>query len=267
MKILLVADLHYDLRKFDWVVQAADHVDVVVIAGDHLKDGLNVPLPAQAVVVQRYFQIIRVKRPLLACSGNADIDWRDEAGERVARWLDKGRYLDVAVDGDAKAIGDTLFSVCPWVDGPARQRAVGEQLSFDNTFRPTRWIWVSHAPPRATSISWNGVEDAGDEPLRIRAEEYQPDFVLSGHVHAAPFTEGGSWTDWIGGTAVFNAGHEDGPVPSHIVIDTDLPRAYWVSRAAIETVELAGPPEAPRAIDIVPDWLAAMGSGAARRRA
>ena len=36
MRCLLVADLHYDLRKFDWVVAAAAHVDVVVIAGDHL---------------------------------------------------------------------------------------------------------------------------------------------------------------------------------------------------------------------------------------
>jgi len=36
VKCLLVADLHCDLRKFDWVLAAAETVDVVVLAGDHL---------------------------------------------------------------------------------------------------------------------------------------------------------------------------------------------------------------------------------------
>jgi hypothetical protein len=46
MKCLLVADLHYDLRKFDWVVAAAAHVDVVVLAGDHLDAAAVVGRPS-----------------------------------------------------------------------------------------------------------------------------------------------------------------------------------------------------------------------------
>ena len=63
MKCLLVADLHYDLRKFDWVVAAAAHVDVVVLAGDHLDAAAAVGRSSQAVIVQKYFRRIRERAP------------------------------------------------------------------------------------------------------------------------------------------------------------------------------------------------------------
>jgi predicted phosphodiesterase len=39
MKCLLVADLHYALRKFDWVVDTPAYVDVVVLSGDRERSG------------------------------------------------------------------------------------------------------------------------------------------------------------------------------------------------------------------------------------
>ena len=36
MRILLTSDLHYKLRQFDWLFQAAPDFDAVVIAGDHI---------------------------------------------------------------------------------------------------------------------------------------------------------------------------------------------------------------------------------------
>ena len=36
MRWLLVADLHYSLPQYDWVMQVAGNFDVVIIAGDHL---------------------------------------------------------------------------------------------------------------------------------------------------------------------------------------------------------------------------------------
>ena len=62
LKCLLVADLHYDLRKFDWVVDAAGHVDLVVLAGDHLDAFSVVDRPAQTIVVQKYLRRIRDAR-------------------------------------------------------------------------------------------------------------------------------------------------------------------------------------------------------------
>ena len=64
--------------------------------------------------------------------------------------------------------------------------------------------------------------------------------MLSGHVHQSPFTRDGSWADRIGDTWVFNAGHQIGPLPSHIVVDTERPGAYWCSLAATEVTPLTG---------------------------
>ena len=43
MRLLLVADLHYSLPQFDWVLSIADGFDVVVMAGDHLDLASIVP--------------------------------------------------------------------------------------------------------------------------------------------------------------------------------------------------------------------------------
>jgi hypothetical protein len=51
MRLLLVADLHYSLRQFDWVLDNAARFDVVVIAGDHLDLSSIVDGRAQSVVV------------------------------------------------------------------------------------------------------------------------------------------------------------------------------------------------------------------------
>ena len=37
MRLLAVADLHYSLPQFDWVLEIAADFDVVVLAGDHLE--------------------------------------------------------------------------------------------------------------------------------------------------------------------------------------------------------------------------------------
>jgi len=35
MKCLLVSDLHYALKQYDWITNVSKDFDVVVIAGDH----------------------------------------------------------------------------------------------------------------------------------------------------------------------------------------------------------------------------------------
>jgi len=149
LKCLLVADLHYDLRKFDWVVDAAAHVDVVVLAGDHLEIAAIVDRPAQTIVVQKYFKRLQAIAPLLICSGNHDLDARNASGELVAKWLRNARYMGIPTDGDAKQIGDTLFSLCPWWDGERGKAEIGEQLARDAKARPARWVWVYHRRPKA----------------------------------------------------------------------------------------------------------------------
>lgn len=267
MKCLLLADLHYDLRKFDWVLAVAAHVDVVVLAGDHLDLASTVDRPAQAIVAQQYFRRIRAKAPLLICSGNHDLDHCDSAGEYRTRWITNARFFDVPTDGDSKQIGDTLFTICPWSNGKMSRAEIERQLARDSTARPTRWVWVHHVPPNGSPISWDGRRMFGDVALRKWIERFQPDLVLSGHVHQSPFTAAGSWADRIGTSWVFNAGHQIGPLPSHIVVDTTELGAYWVSLEAAEGASLDQPPNQPLgrpfpAIADPPAWLVAMGQAA-----
>lgn len=259
MKCLLVADLHYDLRKFDWVVTAADHVDVVVLAGDHLDAFSPVDRPAQAIIVQKYLRRIRRRAPLLICSGNHDLDSCDVSGELSTRWISRAHQFDVPNDGDSHRIGETLFTICPWHDGRGKRAEIARHLAHDATVRPASWVWVHHAPPKDSPTSWDGKRSFGDDALRAWILKYQPDIVLSGHVHQSPFTADGSWADRIGKTWVFNAGHQIGPLPSHVLVDTAVPGAYWISLMGAEGAPLNQAPTRPFApITNPPPWLLAI---------
>jgi hypothetical protein len=136
-------------------------------------------------------------------------------------------------------------------------------LERDAALRPACWVWVHHAPPAGSPTSWDGRKSFGDPALREWIERLQPDLVLSGHVHQSPFTRDGSWADRIGRTWVFNAGHQIGPLPSHVVVDTGRPGAYWCSLAGAEVTPLGGAANRPFApVADPPDWLLAMARAA-----
>jgi predicted MPP superfamily phosphohydrolase len=153
MKCLLISDLHYALKQFDWVMTSAQDFDVVVIAGDHLDISSTVDARAQAIVILRYFRRLRAVTQLVVCSGNHDLDARNAAGEKVARWMGRVRQLGVPTDGECLTVGDTMFTICPWWDGPQTREAVGVQLAGDAAKPKARWIWVYHAPPDASPTS------------------------------------------------------------------------------------------------------------------
>jgi Icc-related predicted phosphoesterase len=258
MRLLLVADLHYSLPQFDWVLSQADAFDVVVMAGDHLDLASMVDGRAQSVVVRKYFGRLRDKTRLLICSGNHDLDAKNESGEKIARWLGNSRQDGAPSDGDSLVFGDTLFTICPWWDGPIVRESIGAQLAEAASRRVKRWIWVHHAPPAKSATSWGGDRYFGDVELRDWIEQYRPDIVLSGHVHQSPFVKDGSWVDRIGSTWVFNAGQQFGAPPAHVIIDTDEGEALWFSAAGSQFVRLHEPLERPvQKLAALPDWLIA----------
>ena len=258
MRLLLVADLHYSLPQFDWVLGQADDFDVVVLAGDHLDLASIVDGRAQSVVVRKYFSRLRAKTRVLICSGNHDLDAKNEAGEKVARWLSGSQPEGVLSDGESIVIDGTLFTACPWWDGPIVKARIGAQLAEAAAKRPDRWIWLHHAPPAKSPTSWGGDRHFGDVELREWIEQYRPDMVLSGHVHQSPFVKNGSWVDRIGPTWVFNAGQQFGAPPTHIIIDTDEGEALWFSAAGGQFVRLEAPLERPvPQLKTLPDWFTA----------
>ena len=256
MRCLVVADLHYSLPQYDWVANVAADFDLVIIAGDHIDLSSHVDFRAQAVVIANYLELIRAKTRLFTCSGNHDLDSRDEAGEKTAKWISDAARLDVPVDGQSLQIGDALFSICPWWDGPlARERLAG-QLANDAQKPKKAWYWVHHAPAQGSPTSWTGSKSFGDAALLEWINAYKPDMVFSGHVHQSPFAKGGSWVDQIGSTWVFNMGQHSGAPPAHIIFDTAQNEAVWQSAAGIQTVRLGEPLARPLPnLGAPPAWL------------
>lgn len=256
MRCLLVSDLHYTLRQFDWVSGSADAFDVVVIAGDHLDITSSVEIQAQITVILAYLKRLCSKTRIIVCSGNHDLDSRNLDGEKYARWISKSRHIGVPTDDDSPLIDRTLFTICPWWDGPRGCEKVGEQLACDSRKSKERWIWVYHAPPDGSPTSWGGRRHFGDSQLLQWITQYSPDIVMTGHIHQSPFKEGGSWVDRIGSTWVFNPGRQVGPCPTHIILDTDQQAALWFSLAGAEVVFLNQPLERPvPELTELPDWL------------
>lgn len=261
MRCLVVADLHYSLPQFDWVLAVAPHFDLVIVAGDALDIGSSVDFRAQIVVVRKYLAMLSEVTTVMLCSGNHDLDELDSEGEKIARWIDDLDLIGISRDGDNRLIGDTLFTICPWWDGPRTKQKIADLLGKAAAARDShKWIWVHHAPPANSPTSWGGKRFMGDVELVQWIDQFRPDIVLSGHVHQSPFVNDGSWFDRIGKTWIFNAGHQFGSPPAFIALDLDAGTAFWLSAAGEQVVDLGAPLRRPaeRVVD-APDWLRALG--------
>ncbi|MBR0937555.1 metallophosphoesterase [Bradyrhizobium jicamae] len=260
MRCLVVADLHYSLRQFDWLLSAAPQFDLVIFAGDALNIASAVDFRAQIVVVRKYLARLARLTRVIFCSGNHDLDERDAAGEKIARWVGGIREFGIACDGDNVEIGGTLFSVCPWWDGAQVKARIDAQLRDAAAMQPKCWIWAHHAPPANSPTSWGGRRFFGDTELMQLIMRYQPQIVISGHVHQSPFIPNGSWYDRLGYSWVFNAGLQPGWPPAHIVLDLDEGKAFWLAAGDEQVIDLAVPLSRPAAaVTAPPAWLTSLG--------
>jgi predicted MPP superfamily phosphohydrolase len=242
VRVLLVSDLHYDLRKLDWVMarvsDPSDAIDVVVLAGDLLDIASSLPLDAQITVVLSYLERLAARLPTVVCSGNHDLDTRTDSGEKATRWLAEARAYGVVVDGDSLDVGDWRVTACAWWEGPETLAVLEERLAAAASDRPDNWAWAFHGPPEGP-LSWTGSRHYGDPELPRLLDTYSPDVVLCGHIHQAPFTPEGAWSEQRGTTWLFNAGYQRGDQPSFIELDLEDRRASWFSASEQGTVELA----------------------------
>lgn len=206
-------------------------------------------------MVKQYIGKLKERTQLLVCSGNHDLDSRDQTGEKVSRWILDARNYGVPCDGDSFFFSGTLFTICPWWDGPTVRSNINALLAEDAKKRLKRWIWVHHAPPARSPTSWDGTSYRGDVELEQWIGDYSPDAVLCGHVHQSPFRAGGSWVDRIGSTWVFNAGRQYGRPPTHIILDSAHETALWFSEAGNQFVRLDQTPIRVQDLTEVPAWL------------
>jgi Icc-related predicted phosphoesterase len=237
MRILVVADLHYSLKQFDWVRARMTEMDLVVIAGDMLDLASAVDLEVQVVSVQSILRRCAAERSLIASSGNHDLFGLIAGGERAAVWLEDMASDVLRVDHQTWSRDGVVVSVCPWWDGPVGKARMLERLQTDAALPKDQWIWVHHNPPDGTPIAWTGSTHGGDTELPALIGRFNPDLVFSGHIHHAPFYAGGSWHAQVGPTRVFNPGRQLGSTPTSILVDLQRKRAEWCSVEGVEVVE------------------------------
>jgi Icc-related predicted phosphoesterase len=239
MRMLFVADLHYTLKQFDWLAAISARYDITIIGGDLLDLASPLDFEVQIVVVEKYLNRIRQRTNLLVSSGNHDGDSRNAGDESVAQWIRDSKADHLFVDGDSVEYSGTLFTLCPWWDGPVSRAEVKALLTREAENKAQRWIWIYHPPPANSGVSFTGLKYCGDEYLLEWIERFGPDMVLSGHIHNAPFYPKGSWAGRIGKTWVFNPGRQLGSCPTYITFDFDSMTAKWVSTEGESIRQLA----------------------------
>ena len=165
MRCLVVADLHYSLPQFDWLLSAAPQFDLVIFAGDALNIGSAVDFRAQIVVVKKYLALLSGLTRVILCSGNHDLDDRNPEGEKISRWV--GEVSRPRHRLRRRQPRDRRHAVhgVPVVGRPAGQAADRGQLAKAAARRLKRWVWVHHAPPANSPTSWGGKRFFGDVEL------------------------------------------------------------------------------------------------------
>lgn len=255
MRFLVVADIHYALKQFDWLLRVAPKYDVVVIAGDLLEMSSMVDRRAQIVVLRTYLSKLTQLTHLVICSGNHDLDAENEHGERIAGWMTDLDELDLIADGSSKLVEGVRFSSLGWWDGPQTKQAVEAQFERDSALEHDAWVWVYHAPPADSPVSWAGSRHYGDPDLVNWINRFHPTLVLSGHVHQSPFIPNGSWVDRVDRSWVFNTGQQPGDLPSHIAFDLETQEAIWLSMAGVQRISLTGEEREPARVTEIPEWI------------
>lgn len=231
-RVLVVSDLHGHRPHLDWLRINARDYDLVVVPGDFDDASADLPADARAAITSGFVAEIAAFTPIAVCSGNHDLDGRDDHGERVSRWV---RSLGANAFGDGQLVGcgEYAISLLPWWDGPAGAAALRRQVADDASRVDGRsWIWVHHAPVDASPTCWDGVRHRGDDVLAELVDHHTPSVVLTGHIHDAPFLDGGDWSDRRGGTLLLNAGRQMTSTPSHIELDLVAGVATWHAELA-----------------------------------
>ncbi len=239
MKILIVSDLHYSLRQFDWLVANCGDYDMVIIAGDLMELASAVDTDTQAAVVGQYFRKLASQKPLIVCSGNHDLV-EEYDGSRSTEWLDDLAVPGLVVDKGCWEDERLRILSLPWWETEEDRERIEQWLDSQvrqNDLRPV--FWVNHAPPSGTKTSWNGKRDLGDKHLVRWIGKWRPTAVFSGHIHNAPYYPDGSWIDKVDDTVVINGGQQVGEKPATVEVHLEAGVVVW---CGMEGCEEAGFP-------------------------
>ena len=199
MRILVVSDLHYRLPHYDWLLRAAADVDVVALVGDLADVVSPVPIDVQSVVLAKYLGLAgragrsssrrRATTTSTAPGPTASRSRAGSGGRTTDACTSTARASTSTAPASPSARGGTVRRpATPWAPSSPRRPSTGPSAGSGST---------THPRP-APSLCRDGRREFPDHELAAWIEEHQPDVVLCGHIHQAPWVDGGSWHDRLG---------------------------------------------------------------------
>jgi predicted MPP superfamily phosphohydrolase len=226
MKLLLTADLHYRLPWFRWLIEQAPSYDLVCIAGDLLdmfKFGTRLE---QAREIRALVRELADLAPVAICSGNHDNAGRLASHDRASayQWfIDLGTHRNIITDGSTRKLENLIVTTIPYHCSRQEKSIWLDRGSTIRTQTKIHWIVLHHVPAKIGT----GVSGEETEAAELLAA-YQPDYFVSGHDHAFPFTIGQSWNQKLGESRLLVPGQLlRAPIPNYIKLDTESGRLSW----------------------------------------
>jgi Icc-related predicted phosphoesterase len=225
MKTLICADIHGRRDWLDWIAANVHQCEIVLLAGDLIETvGDPSALPAAWAVVKNVVHFLEASGATVCLAeGNHD------AGAKLDPWFHLHRK-------PRRRHGVWVVGL-PWLDFEFRWVEALRQTA-DRT--KELLIAVQHEPPVGMKIGVPGNWDSE----AYHALDFAPHIVVSGHIHEAPFSSGGSWWDNHDRTYFFNPGYRPYcPIPCHIVLDFTQMTATWYPPRGGRTIQLEGLPK------------------------
>lgn len=225
MKILLLADLHANRDWYNWLVGQAPQYDLVCVAGD-LLDIFAVDEGGQIQYLRNTWlpAMIATRVPVAISSGNHDgsaVMWLSYLNQIEGVVGDGSTQLVVSPSGE-QIVVSTFPYYRSFRQHDPETRALWEQGVQLRKGKHLPWLALHHEAPAALSEA----KTITTHWLASHVEQYQPDFVSSGHFHGG--TEK-SFAYRIGATWCFNSGQRlEAPRPNHIILDTSARTATRV---------------------------------------
>jgi predicted phosphodiesterase len=250
LRVLLTADLHTNRFWYEWLISQASEFDLISIAGD-LLEGFSAGIyPGQKQDIECWLgRFVQSGCAVAICSGNHEMHLKTSLRVVVDDGISVKKILRSLLPNPPLADCHPLFlkdgatGIIESVHGklvvstiPYQKFGDPESLSAKSPLweegRSLKnqtgcpWLVLHHDPPGGGPVG--GM--AGDFVLRHTIEEFQPDFLISGHLHGQPFFEGGGFHERIGASHCFNAGQtppEKSRIPNYISLDTSRRLATW----------------------------------------
>jgi Icc-related predicted phosphoesterase len=249
MKLLLTSDLHSHTPWYHWLIEQAEHVDCIAIGGD-MVEGLAPGNHIHKFSMAEWCleKVIEQGCHAAVCSGNHEIylkkNIRNQENPTTTLSL-RTSLLDsgiLNIKANPLLIGDAqtrlvdrgseslIVTTIPYSKGdvarPSKIRLWEEEQKLREC-QGYAWLVLHHEPPNGTRVGGH----MGNLEIRSDIELYQPDYVLSGHLHQQPYECGGSYSDQIGKSICLNAGqmgNQSGRIPNHIILDSKTGNSHWV---------------------------------------